>query len=33
MSGFKKGVGVVGEHYIHNGTYDEYTKKLVSSSR
>jgi hypothetical protein len=30
---FQKGVGVVGEHYIHNGTYDEYTKKLVSSSR
>jgi hypothetical protein len=27
---FQKGVGVVGEHYIHNGTYDEYTKKLVS---
>jgi hypothetical protein len=27
---FEKGVGVVGEHYIHNGTYDEYTKKLVS---
>jgi hypothetical protein len=25
---FQKGVGVVGEHYIHNGTYDEYTKKL-----
>ena len=20
----------VGEDYIHNGTYDEYTKKLVS---
>lgn len=30
---FQKGVGVVGEHYIHNGSYDEYTKKLVSSSR
>jgi hypothetical protein len=30
---FKKGVGVVGEHYIHNGTYDEYTKKLLSFSR
>ncbi len=30
---FQKGVGVVGEHYIHNGTYAEYTKKLVSSSR
>ena len=27
---FQQGVGVVGEHYIHNGTYDEYTKKLVS---
>jgi len=27
---FQKGVGVVGEHYIHNGTYDEYTKKLLS---
>jgi hypothetical protein len=27
---FQKGVGVVGEHYIHNGTYDESTKKLVS---
>ena len=27
---FQKGVGVVGEHYIHNGTYDEYTKRLVS---
>ncbi len=26
---FQKGVGVVGEHYIHNGTYDEYTKKLL----
>lgn len=30
---FQKGVGVVGEHYIHIGTYDEYTKKLVSFSR
>jgi hypothetical protein len=29
---FQKGVGVVGEHYIHNGTYDEYTKKLASFS-
>jgi hypothetical protein len=29
---FQKGVGVVGEHYIHNGTYDEYVKKLVSFS-
>jgi hypothetical protein len=27
---FQKGVGVVAEHYIHNGTYDEYTKKLRS---
>ncbi len=27
---FQKGVGVVGEHYIHNGTYDQYTKRLVS---
>jgi hypothetical protein len=27
---FQKEIGVVGEHYIHNGTYDEYTKKLVS---
>jgi hypothetical protein len=27
---FQKGIGVVGEHYLHNGTYDEYTKKLVS---
>jgi len=27
---FQKGVGVVGEHYIHNGTYDEHTKKLLS---
>lgn len=30
---FQNGVGVVGEHYIHNGTYDEYTKKVVSFSR
>ena len=30
---FQPGVGVVGEHYIHNGTYDEYTKKLLSFSR
>jgi len=30
---FQKGVGVVGEHYIHNGTYDEYTKTLRSYSR
>jgi hypothetical protein len=27
---FQKGVGVVGEHYIHNGTYDEHTKTLLS---
>jgi hypothetical protein len=27
---FRKGVGVVGEHYLHNGTYDEHTKKLLS---
>jgi hypothetical protein len=27
---FQRGIGVVGEHYIHNGTYDEYTKRLVS---
>src|SRR5215469_12705977 len=30
---FQKGIGVVGEHYIHNGTYDEYTKKLVWITR
>jgi hypothetical protein len=30
---FQQGVGVVGVHYIHNGTYDEYTKKLISFSR
>ncbi len=30
---FQKGIGVVGEHYLHNGTYDEYTKKLVSFTR
>jgi hypothetical protein len=30
---FHKGVGVVGEHYIHNGTYDEYTKTLLSFLR
>jgi len=29
---FQKGVGIVGEHYIHNGTYDEYTTKLLSFS-
>lgn len=27
---FEKGVGVVGEHYIHSGTYEEHTTKLVS---
>jgi len=27
---FQKGIGIVGERYLHNGTYDEYTKKLVS---
>ena len=27
---FQKSIGVVGEHYIHNGTYEEYTKKLRS---
>jgi hypothetical protein len=27
---FQKGVGVVCVHYTHNGTYDEYTKRLVS---
>jgi hypothetical protein len=30
---FQKGVGVVGEHYLHNGTYDEFTTKLVSFVR
>ncbi len=30
---FQKGLGVVGEHYIHSGTYDEYTKKLRSFER
>jgi hypothetical protein len=30
---FQKGVGVVGKHYIHNGTYDEYTKKIRSFLR
>jgi hypothetical protein len=29
---FKKGVGVAGEHYTHSGSYDEYTKKLLSFS-
>jgi hypothetical protein len=29
---FQKGIGVVAEHYYHNGSYDEYTKKLVSFS-
>ena len=27
---FQRGVGVVARHYVHNGTYDEYTKKLQS---
>jgi hypothetical protein len=27
---FQKGIGIVGEHYLHNGTYNEYTKKLLS---
>lgn len=27
---FQKGIGVVAERYFHNGSYDEYTKKLVS---
>jgi len=27
---FQRGVGVVAEHYIHSGTYDEYTKTLRS---
>jgi hypothetical protein len=26
---FQKGVGIVAEHYLHNGTYDEYTKRLL----
>ncbi len=26
---FQKGAGIVGEHYMHNGSYDEYTKKLL----
>jgi hypothetical protein len=30
---FLKGIGVVAERYIHNGTYDDYTKTLVSFSR
>ena len=30
---FQKGIGVVGEHYIHTGTYDEYSKKLLSFTR
>jgi len=28
----QKGVGVVATHYLHSGTYDEYTRKLVSFS-
>ena len=27
---FKRNVGIVTEHYFHNGTYDEYTKTLKS---
>jgi hypothetical protein len=27
---FKKNVGIVSEHYLHHGTYDEYTKTLKS---
>ena len=30
---FQKGIGVVAEHYIHNGTYDEYRKTLLSFTR
>ena len=30
---FEKGIGIVGEHYLHNGTYDEYTKTLMSFTR
>jgi hypothetical protein len=30
---FQRGIGIVGEHYLHDGTYDEYTRKLVSFSR
>ena len=30
---FQKGVGVVREYYTHNGSYDEYTKTLLSFSR
>lgn len=30
---FEKGIGIVGEHYLHNGTYDEYTRKLMSFTR
>ena len=29
----QKGVGIVGEHYIHNGTYEEHTTKLVTFSQ
>lgn len=29
---FQKGVGIVGERYIRNGTYEEHTKKLLSFS-
>jgi hypothetical protein len=27
---FQKGVGIVGEQYSHNGTYEEHSKKLLS---
>ena len=27
---FQQGVGIVGEHHIHSGTYEEFTRKLVS---
>ena len=30
---FQKGIGIVAEHYLHNGTYDEYTRTLDSYSR
>lgn len=30
---FQKGIGIVAEHYLHNGTYDEYTKTLEAFSR
>jgi hypothetical protein len=27
---FEKGVGVVGERYLHQGTYEEYTERLLT---